>query len=56
MKQLCKLDYKSSSALRVAYLLVLDPQYACERCGRFASSEDALCKPVKTKKIKKKLD
>ncbi len=53
MKKLCKLDYNSKEDQKIAYKLVIDPIFICEKCGRFASDESVLCKAVKTKRLRK---
>lgn len=55
MTTLCKLaEKKIEKNFKEIVKLVRKPKYICEKCARCSNDKDALCKPVKLKKEKKK--
>lgn len=55
MSTLCKLaDKKIEKNFKEIVKLVRKPKFICEKCARCSNDKDALCRPVKLKKDKKK--
>ncbi|MEI6055050.1 MAG: hypothetical protein WCR55_03245 [Lentisphaerota bacterium] len=55
MSTLCKLaDKKIEKNFKEIVKLVKKPKFICEKCARCSNDKDALCRPVKLKKDKKK--
>jgi hypothetical protein len=46
-KQLCKLKKQLKGDIREYALLVNQPRYLCQKCGRAANSKKNICSPIK---------
>jgi hypothetical protein len=46
-KQLCELKKQLKSDIREYALLVNEPCYVCQKCGRAANEKKNVCSPVK---------
>ncbi|MBE2223057.1 MAG: hypothetical protein IAF02_16050 [Anaerolineae bacterium] len=46
-KELCKLKKELKSDLREYILLVNQPRFVCQKCGRAANDKKNVCSPVK---------